>query len=102
MSRLKEVSSFQGCPYRGVPLYTFVHDLLLLIGFSVQHYSYIVIIFCWFVECMLVVYDICTRIIELNSKQNESTRLKNDGSGHKNGTELLDWNASHDSSQLQQ
>ena len=52
---------------------------------------------------MQVVYDICTIIVKLKSKENEPIRLKNkDGDNHKNGTEILDWKASHDSSQLQQ
>ena len=35
---------------------------------------------------------------------NKSDCMKSEGSGHKNETEILDWNASHDSmrSQLQQ
>ena len=58
--------------------------------------------FCWFCG-MQVVYDICTRIVKLNSKQNGPIRLKNEGDDHReNGTnEILDWNT-HDSSQLQQ
>ena len=78
-----------------------MHDLLLLanrIFDSALHCNNFLLV----LLNVQVVYDICTRIVKLNSKQSEPIRLKSEGSGHKNGTEILDWNASHDSSQLQQ
>ena len=57
---------------------------------------------------MQAVFDICSRIVSLNGKQNGPIGLRNNDNDddaelhHQNGTGILDGNLSHESGQLQQ